>query len=511
MPAVDRVKSMVKSYRVWLALFLVGLGLFLRFWTYRSVPGAIDSDDAISALSSLGFLRGDFSVFFWGQSHGGSLASIVLAGFLAIVGPSTAAVVIFSVAEFAVSSLLVWRVGRYLVSESQAVFAAVIYFVFGPYVIVLSVHAHLFVWAAMIFGLLGMLFTLRLLKRTTKLDFALWGLCFGLGFWSSPSVLMFLIPCVVYALAKNYRLLKGGWIAALGFVIGSAPWIVYNLGHGWASLNVAAGAAPSSLAGRILGLFWFVIPQFLGLKKIGICIDIAHCRDIWGGWSVPILAPVAYVCIVFGFCWLMVRHFRHRELLFGTCLCFGVLYAISGFSFFVGTPRYMVTLAPVLVLLLASFAATKKQQFAVGCGVLVLTLSGLVAWNAIPGSDNPAAHDRQVIRDLEKLGVTRGYAPYWTAYKISLESKLKVILAPPPHDDRSSGRFVTQTVKSAGKPTTIVVLKSSPQESCAERTLRSKGIAHDRLETASVVVYMVPEVVESTLLDAALSSTSCPP
>jgi hypothetical protein len=61
------------------------LGVAIRLWVAAAAEGKSFSDNAVVALMAMHALRGKFYAFYWGQSYMGSLGSIVVSPFFALL------------------------------------------------------------------------------------------------------------------------------------------------------------------------------------------------------------------------------------------------------------------------------------------------------------------------------------------------------------------------------------------------------------------------------------------
>ena len=98
----------------WSILVLVSgcVGIALRVWVYRSAIGVPTTDDGIVGLMALHALHGHFTTFFWGQAYGGSQEALLTVPLFWIFEPSWLALYLVPMALTAVTSVVIWRVGR---------------------------------------------------------------------------------------------------------------------------------------------------------------------------------------------------------------------------------------------------------------------------------------------------------------------------------------------------------------------------------------------------------------
>lgn len=127
---------------------VVGIGL--RIWVLASPVGALDADEAVWGLMARHVLDGELTTFFWGQAYGGTQETLLTALVFAAAAPSVFALRVVPIAFFAVAAVLVWLVGRRVVSEPAARLAAVAFWIWPSYVVWKSTRAHGFYGAALV-------------------------------------------------------------------------------------------------------------------------------------------------------------------------------------------------------------------------------------------------------------------------------------------------------------------------------------------------------------------------
>jgi len=122
-------------------------------------------------------------------------------------------------------------------------------------------------------------------------------------------------------------------------------------------------------------------------------------------------------------------------LIAGSALLFPFIYALSPFTWFAGEGRYVLFAAPFLVLLLARVLSARRWMALGALGLaLIGTVAGLAAMRA---HVEPFAPDKQppvalapLIKDLESRHATRVFTDYWIAYRLSFESRERIIATP---------------------------------------------------------------------------------
>ncbi|MCC5843632.1 MAG: hypothetical protein JJU05_05210 [Verrucomicrobia bacterium] len=215
-------------------------------WAFRYIT---DADGSVVALMARHMAEGrEFPIFFYGQHYMGSLEPMVSALFVLLLGPSGFAVCL-GPALMAVAALLVLCLWA---SDAGGVWAgglALGLCVLGPY------RYFLFQFAPRGGYMIALLCSGFLLWQAARISVRsrsaaapeLWpwfglGLVAGAGLWSHAIVFSAVMAALVVLLL--------GWRGAFwrhprpilaglgGFLLGFSPWWIYNLLHGWASLEM---------------------------------------------------------------------------------------------------------------------------------------------------------------------------------------------------------------------------------------------------------------------------------
>jgi len=296
------------------------------------------------------------------------------------------------------------------------------------------------------------------------------GLISGLGFWTFPITLAYVLPALIYALAALWRrwraLAVAGGLFSLGFALGAAPWFAYTFTHGAITLAEMTGQAISG-ASSPLPIF-AVFQHLFNFLLFGPTV-------VWGmraPWSAAFLAlpllPYA-LAIHIGAIILVTRRLAKlgdaaapgRWLLAGT-----MAFTAAGFIFspFGADPsgRYFLPLAVPVALFSAELLQwlrlrrrqkTRRSLWRKWFGqLLALGLVAFYWWgNVHAAADFPPGFTTQfdavarvdprpldeLIQFLRANGETRGYTNYWVEYPLAFESHedLLYVARLPYHED----------------------------------------------------------------------------
>ncbi len=253
---------------------------------------------------------------------------------------------------------------------------------------------------------------------------------------------------------------RGLMLAAAAFVIGSAPWWLYNLRHDWAALTFltggfepASGVEPISPVESLIGLLVLGLPALYGLRypwQAGLAISaglalaalvyLVLVTDLLAGWYArlrriepdresPDRAARRWVWLVSGL--------------------FALVFTLSSFSD--ATGRYLMPVwTPAAIGVALGLDRLRRAGWA-AAGAALAVLLVAQAGSVIDGAFHdtgltpqlverlrvPAADDAAVLDFLADEGYTRGYASYWTSFRLVFRSHEAVILATAlPYDDK---------------------------------------------------------------------------
>lgn len=438
-------------------------GIALRFWVMHLPLRVLDSDEAVVGLMARHLVHGrEFPVMYWGQGYGGTIEPMVSAALFAVFGSSVLALKATSLILSAVATLLLVPVGTRLVGARAARLGAAAFWVSTANYIVWSTKARGFYWALMILGLLVVLVATRLADHPERRrDWVALGLLAGLGWWTNPQIVYFLVPTILWLVWRLRGDALRGVVAVPAFLVGATPWLVWNLQHGWLSLKPASQPVPFSPPKNLWRFF---------VEGVPVSIGFVSTR----GWVFPALKGL-YIAVMVAAVVGAVRSGRRYLYVLAVLATYPFLFAMFPQSWAVGEGRYILFFAPFLWLLIAT-AARRLPIAAAGLGAVVaLTVYGMTVLDAtvvqlapdVPIPERTAP----LIRDLERHHDTRVWANYWVAYRISFESGERIIATPLPGEQTRYQPFAEQ-VSASPQPTRVFVLGSFTE---TDFTLRASG------------------------------------
>jgi 4-amino-4-deoxy-L-arabinose transferase-like glycosyltransferase len=473
----------VQVPRTWwfAATVIVGVvaGILLRVWLLRLPTGVLDSDEAIVGLMARHLVhQHEFTTFYWGQNYGGSLSAFATAGVFAVFGSSTATLKAVALAMGAISALLVWRLGRRTIGEPGATIAGLAFWVWPTNYVWLSTKERAFYWPCLILGLGFLLAVLRIVQRPERRrDWILLGLLGGIGWWTSPQILYFVVPGLIWLAIKLRREQLQLLVVSFAFaVLGSLPWLIWNLRNDWAALVPGSRQFDKGYLGNINVLFRHGLPVALGLNVVE-------------RWLVPVVFPIIYVAIiVLGTIGVALRRPK-PWLLVLVVVTFPLLWGAFPVSGVVGEGRYVMFILPVVILLLVYAARHPVAQVVLLVAALAVSIDGV---HRIRCCTAPAAPDVAMPRStgplidaLEAHHVTRFEADYWIAYRVAFETDERIIGSP-----RTFKRWPAfdRAVAADPHPAAVFVRRSAGGPTY-RRGLVQLGIDFERYDAGDFVVY----------------------
>jgi hypothetical protein len=236
------------------------------------------------------------------------------------------------------------------------------------------------------------------------------------------------------------------------------------------------------------GFFSATFPMAIGLR-------IPFTSEWLLGRAVSAAVYVALVAVLAVVFWRKRR--RNTSLLFAVAAAYPFLYAISPATWIVDEPRYLVVLLPVLALLLAQPLTSVRR----GAPVLAVAIavSAVVMLRLASSSEYDRRADglfvprdfKPVIASLDRRGIDRVFSSYWVAYRLTFETRERVIAAETllgtasvrhgrvvprvptrPNDNRH--RPYDTAVRGAPNPA-WVLLPGSPHDALTRPLLRRAG------------------------------------
>lgn len=469
----------------------IGIGIALRLVVLRSRLGTVDSDEAVVGLMARHIAHGGFRAFYWGQPYGGTVEAVLAAVLFKVLGPSTTALKLVPLGLEALAAFLVWRVGRRLIDPGPAAVAALLIWVWPANYLWWSTKERGFYEACLCLGLGAALSALCIVDNgsTRWRDWVVLGLLAGLGWWESPQVVYVLAPTAAWLV---WRVRGRAWraVAAVpAFALGAMPWLWSNLGNGFSSLDPPPSPVKGSYVGHLSVLLHLGLPMTLGLR-------VAYTSRWVGPRPVGIALYLVALAVVGA---ALVRRWPDGRLAVLVVLSFPFLHSLLTLAGTVAEGRYTLFVLPWLALALAHRADRRITAALLGAVAVVVTIAGLVDMRDLT---SPFAPDRRVPRSLAALerglaahGVTRAWANYWVAYRLTFQTGERVIAAPTTSDRYPPYTRLVSTTPGAAH----VFVSRTASEAGFRHGLDERRIPYDRWEAGVDWVIYVPHIAVGPL------------
>jgi hypothetical protein len=458
----------VRDWRSWalLALFAVVVGLHL------AAP-RLDSDQAITGLMGLHVLRGELPIFFWGQHHAGVPESYGAAVTFFVLGVSRFALSLVPALAALGLVLALYRTGALLFGPGAGRLAILFATVVSPYVVAHYVRARAYYIEHLLLGQIVLAGAALLLARPlteaarTRVYVAL-GLAGGVGLYCGFQIVDALLPAFLALLwvDPGLPLRRGAWLGLGAFLLGSAPFWLYNLTHDWATFATGArfaGRESPVEAARVV--LQDLMPVILGVQ------DYVNTPPFLP-WPFSLAAPVvagAAVALLLGrVLWHGWRGVRRDPGLAGEALVLLTLAVTLGavwYGRFLSVPRYLVPVAPPLALALArACQLTWRRAPALAVAGAAVYLGavgvGLVGDLTVLWPETRAAYRAERAQDAalfdflraRNLRLAYGYE-YWLTARLTFDAREEIVIAEPYNDKHPP---YTEAVDASPRPAYVV-------------------------------------------------------
>jgi hypothetical protein len=469
------------------------VGALERVWLLAHTP--LFSDVAVVGLMARQIEHGHMSTFYWGQSFGGVEPYVVALVNWVVPGPlgvNVTSVLLSALAAVLVSLIVTELCGRWRAGLVAGALAWV-----WPYATVWNSTRELgFHFASLVLGLLAFFMAIRVAGgRTGTFNLLVLGASAGMGFWSSPEILYFVLPAAIVLLGSLRRWigLRAVGVVAFGLVAGVLPWIYTNLGSGFASLSLYGPQVGISTNywSRFSIVFNHYIPIALGLKLL------YHVELIKGpvGVAAEIVLLVTFLALFVVTVWLFLRTGRALGVVASGLgvIAFPFLLAANDKTWFWQDGRYSVDLSFLVAIFAAAAVsvvlqgprpiavegdAARRRRVSLlaawlvpvcACAVLLaatlLTLgqSGVAASAdqrvspragvdaLFAGWNDPNAPLQAAARAIDAAHIRDAYADYWTAYVIDYLDP-GVTVTPSPLLDVNRSQSLLDAVRRSPRP-----------------------------------------------------------
>lgn len=394
-------------------------GLAARLWIFTGDLGELSADEAVMGLMATHLLDGEWSTFYWGQAYGGTLDVILMAPVVALLGATRTALQVVPFLQSIAATALVWTVARRVLGRPGALTAAALFWSFPAAFVWWQTRQSLLYLPIIVLGLVLVLGALRLEENPhRKLDWIVLGLAAGLGFWTSPQIVYFLLPAGIWLLIKlPLSAVRVGWVVIIAFLLGASPWLITNITEGWPSI-IGLPTISDGPVDRLTSLAGGGLPIALGMK-------VPFTEE----WLWPSIGPALYVAAALGTLGVAVTLRRPpRAIHVGLLFAFPVLFTLIPAAAYVGSGRYFFFLAPPIAIALASLPRGTRGRIILMTIATGMTALGLFQLRDVPVGFVPPVEP--LVEVLDREDVDHVVAGYWLAYKLAWETEERIIASP---------------------------------------------------------------------------------
>lgn len=412
----------------WL-IFAVAVGARLL---YAMLPpfAVTQYEEAVVGLMARHILQGDLIVLWWAQPYQGTFELYLIAGLFWLFGSST---VVLRILPFAISLaglVSVYFLGRTLFNKKIA-WLAILFLALPPvFLFSYSLIPYTGYMSLVALGALMMLWTYNLLFRRRFIRRISWHY-FGIGFvggfliWQHLLASSFLLTSFILLIICERRFLRnsGFGLLAGGFLLGCAPLILWNLGHGFATYTaMASGNEAASWWGRLKYLFSYTLPEVLGPGM-----------ELWQ-------KILFWVCCILPALWMLRLSLRALANLLRRdtgewegatfLLCYWAIPVLLFILFQYHEPRYLFPIYVSSPLLLAYFVSRWEKEIRWLAPLLMIAavsvnLTGIFHF-ADRVKDCPRREIDSVIAFLKEQGTTHVFAHNRVALPLGFESREEI-------------------------------------------------------------------------------------
>jgi 4-amino-4-deoxy-L-arabinose transferase-like glycosyltransferase len=382
--------------QIWVFFFLMLASVGLRLWLLLVSRHYLRSDEAVVAMEALDIMEGGPIPFFlYGQHYGGghTVEALMAIPWFALFGPADYFLKLGPLILSCLYILVVYLCLYQFFNKKYALIAVTAFSFFAPFLYFnfLSNGG----MAMSLFGWLGIYIFFRVYFANDENFWAmiLSGATIGFAYYCFEYALYYFAAIILLWILKGNFYRWKLWQSILGFLagffVGASPLIYYNLTHDFANLQFlfSAAAQPDSIPVlstllKFARLLYQNLPAFFSQDVDDFPLEISPISYLSYGFFV---ISFVYVIIKTKFAivslmrapfarhlTLLPREDRVVYLLFLIILYFAIYSAAAAGG---STPRYLITLCPLIPMILA-WAAYDLAKRRVILSVILVVMFG---------------------------------------------------------------------------------------------------------------------------------------
>lgn len=534
----------MSSRTAWIVLVALTMaGACLRLDYLSNSGWVIDADEAIVGLMGKHISEGrEVPIFYYGQHYMGSLEAILAALSFKLFGMSALTLklvpLLFSLALIP----LIFLLGRAIGGTGSGLLAAT-FMALPPVALVeWSSKARGGFIEILFLGALALLLTVRLLKQERARDLCLLGFVLGLGWWVNNQIVYFGLPIAAILavhILRSFgvaRFVRAAALGALAFIVGSAPFWVYNLRHDFASFGMFGLAGSEQVLDHAAGLFSMALPIIMGAKRFWTESEIFP-GAMWLGYGLYgalfLVGSIFTARFALGKSGAAVaapsREAARNQLegaptaaplslLQAFVLTTLLIFTLSSFGWLVQAPRYLLPLYVGLFPLFGYALVQVRSRLAVASATLLmlgLHLSSYL-YNGPAIAGEPIVYDGQrvskdhsaLIAWLHRSNTNLVRTNYWIGYRLAFETaeQVRFGIFQVPRSVRLPQ--YEEDVRNT-TPDDVPYVLVPAQAALVERAIKALGMLYQRAELSGYVVLsdIRPSVTGLTPISGLIADT----
>ncbi len=405
------------------------VGLLLRAWVLLTPSGVLNSDEAVTGLSSMDVARGRFHLMIPESYYTVLVESYLFSPVVKVFGGRIVLLKLMPWVLWLIASVLGAGIVRRLAGERGAIAAFAGLWLIPGAMLIVTTQAYL-AYAGGVIIVFGAIWSMVVTvdDGPTVRRSLLTGVLVGVAFMQHPIYVSVLAPAAIVVTVAHLRAWRVWHVpGAIGVIVGCSPWLIWNATNGFASLE-ERDAEPATYTERVGGFFRELIPRDFGLmdpsgewlngRAVGtflyllliaatVYAVVRLCQAGPSGWVIAVPAVVG---------WLILGVFQHTS--------------------FVADGRYGIAGFPIVVLCLATLLGGEEVQplgqlwrGAVVVGwVLVLVLPYQLEVVGTKLGD-PNAVNASLIGELDRRGIELLEGPYFLVLPVSYATDERIATA----------------------------------------------------------------------------------